>query len=292
MDYPLYICDLPPDCADEQLGALLQPSGEVKAVEWEPASGESDLRRAIVTLETGLPPRKVLDRLNRQVVGGQPVVVTPAAPPKKFGELMNQTRRRGKKVGAMLGETQPGPLSGITRIIHICGLRFALCMTRRAFELQDAGGVPVPDGSRNRTTGGLFFYLARGYLTPTLRDYLYEYHKVRTKQRREKARQAAAEAPPTQPQADLSEAPPVAEFAPEPVAVPPKPPAPKPVPLDAARQELSALREAQQTVQAQLDAIKNGEAPRTIGVFSLMKQLVDAQKAIDDLLVKHPELER
>ena len=54
--------------------------------------------------------------------------------------------------------------------------------------------------------------------------------------------------------------------------------------------KLDALREEMSAAQAQLEAIKSGQAPRTTGAFSLLKQVVDAQKAIDALLVEHPGL--
>ena len=37
--------------------------------------------------------------------------------------------------------------------------------------------------------------------------------------------------------------------------------------------------------------MKRGQAQRATGVFTLMKQMVDAQKAIDALLAEHPGLQ-
>ena len=42
--------------------------------------------------------------------------------------------------------------------------------------------------------------------------------------------------------------------------------------------------------QAQLEAVKSGQAPRTTGAFTLLKQVVDTQKAIDALLAEYPGL--
>lgn len=284
MKVQCYLCDLPPDCDGEQVSALLQPLGAVSAIEWVPPREGSDLRRAVATLETGTAPRNVMDQLNRQCIGAQPVVVTPAAPPKKFGEMSKATRRRSQKIGRMLGETQPGPINSIAKIIHICGLRFTLRMVKQAFEIEAAGGLMLPDGSRRRTTGGVFFYQARGYLSPALHEYLFVFRK---KPKKKAAPPAPQPEPPDAPQAGLP-APP----EPPAVAAPPPPPEPSLDELSAARERLAALREQHRAAQAQLDAARKGQAPKTTGVFSLMKQLVDTQKAIDALLAEHPALEK
>jgi len=283
-----YVCDLPPDCTDEQLSALLQPHGTVTAIEWSPPREESDLRRAVATLEMDTASRRIIDRLNRQCVGTQPVVVTPAVPSKKFGTISNANRRRSQKIARMLGETEPGPIGSIAKIIHICGIRFTLRMVKQAFEIEAAGGMMLPDGSRKRTTGGVFFYRTRNYLSPVMHEYLFAFRKNKKKA---VAPAPQAEAQPATPKTD-------SPAEPEPPVVTPQPPAPRPElktepspdeALIAAREQLAALHAQRRDAQAQLDAVRKGQA-KTTGVFSLMKQVVDTQKAIDALLAEHPAL--
>lgn len=288
--HKLYLCDLPADYTEDQLRDLLQPHGAVTVIEAEPPHEGVDLRRATVTLKSGTPLRALLDWLNRQCIGAQPLVATPAVPPKRFGETGKRTRRRSKKIGMWLNETNTGPIGSIVGIMHICGLRFTLRMYKQALEIEAGGGLMVPDGSRRRTPGGVFFYCVRLYLTPPMKEYLFDFRK----RRKEKAAQSAAEKAAPEAEAQSAEASvPAAEPAPAPEPAAPlveDPFAPPPAdPLEAARERLAALRDQHAAAQTQLDAARSGQAPAT-GVFSLMKQVVDVQKAIDALLAEYPVL--
>jgi len=275
-----YVCDLPPDCTDEQLSNLLQPHGAVTAIEWSSPREGSDLRRAVATLETDVAPRRIIDRLNRQCVGAQPVVVTLAVPAKKFGTISNANRRRSQKIARMLAETESGPIGSLAKIIHICGIRFTLRMVKQAFAIEAAGGMMLPDGSRKRTIGGVFFYQARSYLSPAMHAYLFTFHKNNKTKKK-----AAAPAPQAEAQPDTPK--PGSPAGPEPPVVAAAPSSDEA--LIAARGQLAALREQRRDAQAKLDAVRKGQA-KTTGVFSLMKQVVDTQKAIDTLLAEHPAL--
>lgn len=280
MKVQYYVCDLPPDCTDEQLSNLLQPHGAVTAIEWSSPREGSDLRRAVATLETDVAPRRIIDRLNRQCVGAQPVVVTLAVPAKKFGTISNANRRRSQKIARMLAETESGPIGSLAKIIHICGIRFTLRMVKQAFAIEAAGGMMLPDGSRKRTIGGVFFYQARSYLSPAMHAYLFTFHKNNKNKKKAAAPAPQAEAQPDTPKpgSPAGPEPPVVAAAPSPDEA-----------LIAARGQLAALREQRRDAQAKLDAVRKGQA-KTTGVFSLMKQVVDTQKAIDTLLAEHPAL--
>lgn len=280
MKVQYYVCDLPPDCTDEQLSNLLQPHGAVTAIEWSSPREGSDLRRAVATLETDVAPRRIIDRLNRQCVGAQPVVVTLAVPAKKFGTISNANRRRSQKIARMLAETESGPIGSLAKIIHICGIRFTLRMVKQAFAIEAAGGMMLPDGSRKRTIGGVFFYQARSYLSPAMHAYLFTFHKNNKTKKK-----AAAPAPQAEAQPDTPK--PGSPAGPEPPVVAAAPSSDEA--LIAARGQLAALREQRRDAQAKLDAVRKGQA-KTTGVFSLMKQVVDTQKAIDALLAEHPAL--
>lgn len=280
MKVQYYVCDLPPDCTDEQLSDLLQPHGAVTAIEWSSPREGSDLRRAVATLEMDVAPRRIIDRLNRQCVGAQPVVVTLAVPAKKFGTISNANRRRSQKIARMLAETESGPIGSLAKIIHICGIRFTLRMVKQAFAIEAAGGMMLPDGSRKRTIGGVFFYQARSYLSPAMHAYLFTFHKNNKTKKK-----AAAPAPQAEAQPDTPK--PGSPAGPEPPVVAAALSSDEA--LIAARGQLAALREQRRDAQAKLDAVRKGQA-KTTGVFSLMKQVVDTQKAIDALLAEHPAL--
>ncbi len=64
-------------------------------------------------------------------------------------------------IAAQLGETVGGPRATIWRIVRTIGPERAQAFVAQAQEVEANGGLLVPDGSRKRTLGGVFFYLVR-----------------------------------------------------------------------------------------------------------------------------------
>ncbi len=65
-----------------------------------------------------------------------------------------------------LGETQPVPLAQIRRIVQRLGPEAALAFLQEAQQIETQGGLTLPDGSRRRTPGGVFFFLVRQRISP------------------------------------------------------------------------------------------------------------------------------
>lgn len=59
-----------------------------------------------------------------------------------------------------LGETEEGPRKAIVRIVRAVGRTHAKELLSMALQTEENGGLLVPDGSRRRTPGGVFFFLA------------------------------------------------------------------------------------------------------------------------------------
>ena len=59
-----------------------------------------------------------------------------------------------------LGETVTGARAQIKRIVQILGRSQARALLEETLRVEENGGIMVPDGSRRRTPGGVFFYLA------------------------------------------------------------------------------------------------------------------------------------
>lgn len=74
-------------------------------------------------------------------------------------------------LAAQLGETDEQPLQLLEAVIENCGVDFAQQLLKETLEIEAQGGLIVKNGQRRRTTGGVFFYLARGRIS----------HKLRTK---------------------------------------------------------------------------------------------------------------
>lgn len=277
VSYQIYLCDLPVDCIDEQLSALLQHHGALTAVEWLPPEEDSTLRRAVVTVDSTAPLLAIVGQLNQRPLGDQPVVASPAVPPETPVEPSKRQIAAAAEIAAQLGEKKSWPRMMIRQTVGVCGVRFAQEMVRRAQAIDAAGGMLVPDGSRRRTVGGTFFTLSRQYVTPEVGRYIFHETKRALKAQKAGGKQAAE-------QAALPESHAPADIQPDPPA------SDSPEALDGARQKLDALREEMSAAQAQLKAVQSGQAPRTTGVFSLLKRVVDTQKAIDALLAEHPGL--
>ncbi len=64
-------------------------------------------------------------------------------------------------IAAQLGETEPEPHRLVVRALRLLGEERVRAIVARALEVEAAGGMMLPNGSRRRTLGGMFFYLLR-----------------------------------------------------------------------------------------------------------------------------------
>jgi hypothetical protein len=65
-----------------------------------------------------------------------------------------------------LGETETGPRMQIKRLVGVLGRTQALALLEKTMQREEQGGMMLPDGSRRRTPGGVFFHLASTTGTP------------------------------------------------------------------------------------------------------------------------------
>ncbi len=65
------------------------------------------------------------------------------------------------EIAAQLGETEQEPIRQLRRAVRILGEERVRGLVARALEVEASGGMMLPDGSRRRTLGGVFFQLAR-----------------------------------------------------------------------------------------------------------------------------------
>ena len=71
------------------------------------------------------------------------------------------------QIAAALAETTAFAISQIRRIVATLGPEGAQAAVAEAQRIEAAGGMLLPDGSRRRTLGGVFFVVVRAQLTPT-----------------------------------------------------------------------------------------------------------------------------
>jgi hypothetical protein len=72
-----------------------------------------------------------------------------------------------------LGETDAGPKHQIRLIVNLAGLEFSERILAETLEIEENGGLLTSDGTRRRTPGGVFFYVARGKLEPSIRAVIF-----------------------------------------------------------------------------------------------------------------------
>ncbi len=75
-----------------------------------------------------------------------------------FASLPGKVQRLARS----LHETKAGPLAQIALLVDELGYEEASRLSKEAQQTQ----IPTPDGKRNRTPGGVFFYLAKQRVTP------------------------------------------------------------------------------------------------------------------------------
>src|SRR5919199_4240410 len=71
------------------------------------------------------------------------------------------TRELVRTIAQQLGETQPGPINQIRRVVQRLGPEAALAFLQETQQIEAQGGRLLPAGSRRRTPGGVFFTLIK-----------------------------------------------------------------------------------------------------------------------------------
>lgn len=70
-------------------------------------------------------------------------------------------RKQAKPIIEALGETERSPSAVVERMILRCGVDFVQELLDETLHIENEGGMMIADGSRRRTTGGVFFKLAK-----------------------------------------------------------------------------------------------------------------------------------
>ena len=103
-----------------------------------------------------------------------------------------------------LGETKPRPCTQIRRILTFLGKDATFALLAETKRIESEGGMMLPNGSRRRTPGGVFFHIAAPHLTPAQRDIVYPY-RTWNREKQAARRAAAANTPPPAPPARWTE---------------------------------------------------------------------------------------
>jgi PHAX RNA-binding domain len=80
-----------------------------------------------------------------------------------------------QQIAQAVGETKPMALGQITRIVQTIGEERALALLQQALEIEQRGGLMLPDGSRRHTPGGVFFRLVKEQSSQTERNQIWAF---------------------------------------------------------------------------------------------------------------------
>jgi RNA recognition motif-containing protein len=171
----LFVQNILPSVSEDQIRSIFATVGEVLDVQ-RPFHRETLQPRKFmfVSMDSDEAGAKAIEQLDGYEVAGQQLIVT-AADLNKRGHEINyrEVMRIGTEIAEVLGETDPRPRSQIAHIIELKGEEFARQLLTDTLKIQEEGGMDVTDGSRKRTTGGVFFKLSKDRLDAKTRGIIF-----------------------------------------------------------------------------------------------------------------------
>ncbi|MDQ5851553.1 MAG: phosphorylated adapter RNA export RNA-binding domain-containing protein [Chloroflexota bacterium] len=85
----------------------------------------------------------------------------PERPRPQLTPEQQAQRQAAMRIADALGERVTSPRAQVGRVVRVLGIERAEAFYQQALEVEAAGGMMLPDGSRRRTPGGVFFKLVR-----------------------------------------------------------------------------------------------------------------------------------
>ncbi len=163
----LYVANFPSEADEETLRALFAEHGEVVSFALE-HDERAQRPYALVEMKSEKQTTRAMNKLNGYELNGHRLAVSPAYP-----ELSKDITARQRKIAAQiidtLEEEDKIPVRQIEAIVRFCGGQFAQAILEEALAIDAGERLPTSDGSRRRTKGGVFFYLARYRMSPAVR---------------------------------------------------------------------------------------------------------------------------
>jgi hypothetical protein len=106
-----------------------------------------------------------------------------------------------RQIAETLSERDPTPLKQIRRILQTLGAERTQALVAQALDIEANGGMLLPDGSRKRTLGGIFFRIVRDHVSEEERQAIWPYPTWQQRKQRGKAQEGqtiSAQLPPFQ----------------------------------------------------------------------------------------------
>jgi RNA recognition motif-containing protein len=166
----LYVTNYPPETTEDQLGELFAEIGEVTSLQLD-IEERTQTSYALVEMASEKVATKAHRSLNGYQWGDYSLSVSyPDVDPR---ELTAKQRKAIEDILAALEETEVVPRRQLEAMARLCGLPFVEALVHEALEIDAGPGIMTSDGSRPRSKGGVFFYLARYRMSPAVRRIVY-----------------------------------------------------------------------------------------------------------------------
>jgi RNA recognition motif-containing protein len=170
MSSVLYITNFPVEITEDQLRSLLEEFGEVTSLHIA-VEERTRMYYALVEMASEKVATKAHRSLNGYKLDDHYLSVSyPDVDPR---ELTAKQRKAIEDILAQLEETDDVPLRQIDAMARLCGLPFVEALVNEALEVEAGEGIMTSDGTRRRSKGGVFFYLARYRMSPDVRKIVF-----------------------------------------------------------------------------------------------------------------------
>jgi RNA recognition motif-containing protein len=171
MKNSLYVANLAPDVTEEILTTVFEPYGAIESIQLGKDEPHHQFYAHLVMVKEK-DATKARNELNGTLVNTLPLAVSPSEVINR-GHLSAKQQAVVEKIAAALGETDLVPLRQLSTMIMLCGTNFAEALLAETEQVEAGEGIPTTDGTRRRTKGGVFFYLARFRMAQPLRVIIY-----------------------------------------------------------------------------------------------------------------------
>ena len=105
----------------------------------------------------------------------------PERPQREYTPEQQATYQAAMHIANTLGEKEPGPRAQVARVVRVLGIERAQALYEQTLTVETAGGMMLPDDSRRRTPGGVFFKLVRDNASKQERRAIFPWHSLRGK---------------------------------------------------------------------------------------------------------------
>ncbi len=105
-----------------------------------------------------------------------------------------EIRQTADSLAEQLGETESLPKRKLYRVVQTVGTERALALLTQTQEVESQGGMMLPDNSRKRTPGGIYFKLVKDQVSEEERKKIFPPRWARQRKQAQQASPAAESA--------------------------------------------------------------------------------------------------